>query len=141
MDGVDRVDALDRAGLILTACRTPSYLAPAEVATELAISRRGVYRLIERGRLKATRLTERNLRSRAWRSMSRHQLTGDAPRVPEIDDRQDLAALHASFEQGTGMTAAEWECRWKADALEDCGANMRLTTPCTWAPRSRARRG
>ena len=105
------------------------YLTPAEVATELGISRHGVYKLIERGKLKGIRQTERNLRvSRLALDAYRRRLAGDGPPFPaEVDAGADLAELHASFEQETGMSAAEWERRWKADALEDSAENMRMT--------------
>jgi len=98
------------------------YLTPAEVATELGISRHGVYKLIQRGRLKAIRRTERNIRvSRLALDAYRRRLAGDPPAAAavEIDNAVDLAALHAAFERETGMTAVEFERRWKADALED----------------------
>jgi len=105
------------------------YLTPAEVATELGISRHGVYKLIQRGRLKAIRRTERNIRvSRLALDAYRRRLAGDPPAAAaEIDDAVDLAALHAAFERETGMTAVEFERRWKADALEDSAQTMRLT--------------
>lgn len=103
------------------------YLTAAEVATELGITRHGVYKLIERGTLKAIRRTERNMRvSRLALDAYRRRLSGEKP-VVEIETVTDIAALTVAFERETGMSPGEWERRWKGDALEDSAANMRLT--------------
>lgn len=103
------------------------YLTVAEVAAELGISRHGVYKLIERGKLKAIRRTERNLRvSRLALDAYGRRLGGGAP-VVDVGDADDLDALGVAFQHETEMTPEEWERRWKADELEDTAENMRLT--------------
>ncbi len=104
-----------------------AYLTVAEVAAELGISRHGVYKLIERGKLKAIRRTERNLRvSRLALDAYGRRLQDGAPAV-EAGDAADVDALGIAFQDETGMTPSEWERRWKADELEDSAENMRLT--------------
>jgi excisionase family DNA binding protein len=103
------------------------YLTAAEVAAELGISRHGVYKLIERGKLKAIRRSERNLRvSRLALDAYRRRLNNGAPAV-EVVDTVDVPAEVAAFERETGMSPVEWERRWKADRIEDTAENMRLT--------------
>jgi len=105
------------------------YLTVADVAAELGISRHGVYKLIERGKLKAIRRTERNLRvSRLALDAYQRRLKGNAQAAAgEVDDIVDVDGLRVAFEQETGVTPADWERRWKADELEDSAENMRLT--------------
>jgi excisionase family DNA binding protein len=103
------------------------YLTAAEVATELGISRHGVYKLIERGKLKAIRRSERNLRvSRLALDAYRRRLNDGTPAV-EVVESVDVPAEVAAFERETGMLPAEWERRWKADRIDDTAENMRLT--------------
>lgn len=105
----------------------PPYLTAAEVAAALGISRQGVYKLIERGKLKAIRRSERNLRvSRLALDAYRRRLNGPVPATPVVDN-VDVAAERAAFERDTGIPPAEWERRWKADEIEDTAENMRLT--------------
>jgi excisionase family DNA binding protein len=103
------------------------YLTAAEVATELGISRHGVYKLIERGKLKAIRRSERNLRvSRLALDAYRRRLNAEASAV-DVVDSVDVAAEATAFKRETGMSPAEWERRWKSDRIEDTAENMRLT--------------
>jgi excisionase family DNA binding protein len=103
------------------------YLTAAEVAAELGISRHGVYKLIERGRLKAIRRSERNLRvSRLALDAYRRRLNAETPAV-EVVESVDVGAALVAFERETGMSPAEWERRWKSDRLDDTAENMRLT--------------
>lgn len=105
-----------------------SYLTAADVAAELGISRHGVYKLIERGKLKAIRRSERNVRiSRLALDAYRRRINGEGQAAKVVDSVVDVAAEASAFERETGMSPAEWERRWKADRLEDTAENMRLT--------------
>ncbi len=103
------------------------YLTIAEVASELGLTRSGVYKLIKRGRLKAIRRTERSLRvSRLALDAYRRGVRGepaDGGLEPEVSQDE----LRAEFERATGVSPEEWERRWKADQLDDTAENMRLT--------------
>lgn len=102
------------------------YLTVAEVAAELGITTHGVYKLIERGKLKAIRRTERNIRvSRLALDAYGRRVNGEMPAI-EVENRTDLSTLLGEFEQETGTSPAEWERRWKADEIEDTADNMRL---------------
>jgi excisionase family DNA binding protein len=103
------------------------YLTVSEVAADLGITRHGVYKLIERGKLKAIRRTERNLRvSRLALDAYRRRLNGEAS-AAKVAGLVDVAAEAAAFETETGLAPAEWERQWKADHIEDTAENMRLT--------------
>lgn len=104
------------------------YLTVADVASELGITPGGVYKLIERGKLKAIRRTERNVRvpRLALDAYRRRVQAGHNADWHLEDDAVDLRVLRAEFERETGMSPADWEGRWKDDAFEDTPENMGL---------------
>lgn len=106
----------------------PAYLTVLEVAEELGITKGGVYKLIERGKLKAIRRTERGIRvSRLALDAYQRRIQAGERDTPTADGPADLAELREQFEHETGHSPLEWERRWKADTLEDSPENMRLT--------------
>ena len=106
-----------------------AYLTVPQVATELDISTDGVYKLVKRGKLAAIRRSERGMRvSRvALDAYQRRLRNGKVPSVSTPELNIELDGLHAEFERDTGLTAREWERRWKAEEIEDSTENMRLT--------------
>jgi excisionase family DNA binding protein len=105
-----------------------AYLTVAEVASELGISKDGVYKLIRRGKLPAIRRSERGLRiSRLALDAYQRRLQDGGVRLPPIEHRSaSLDELRVEFERETGLSPAEWEQRWKADQIEDSAENMAL---------------
>ena len=106
-----------------------AYLTVPQVAAGFDISTDGVYKLIKRGKLAAIRRSERGMRvSRvaldAYQRRLRHGIT---PSVSPPEPNVEMNGLHAEFERDTGLTAREWERRWKAEEIEDSTENMRLT--------------
>jgi excisionase family DNA binding protein len=104
------------------------YLTASEVADELGISKSGVYKLIQRGRLPVIRRSERGMRvSRLALDAYQRRLQGGDMGIPPINysnrSREDMLA---DFEAETGISPAEWERRWKADEIEDSAENMSL---------------
>ncbi|MHB1537122.1 MAG: helix-turn-helix domain-containing protein [Solirubrobacteraceae bacterium] len=103
------------------------YLTVSEAADELAISTSGVYKLIQRGRLPAIRLSERGLRvSRLALEAYQRRLRGEVGVPPVKYSTRGFDELRAEFEADTGTTPAEWERRWQDDEIEDSAENMRL---------------
>ena len=114
---------------MLLAVQQSAYLTVPDVASELGMSRAGVYKLIERGKLKAIRRTERGIRvSRlALDAYKRRVQAGRSANWHLADEVVDLDAVRVEFERETGMSPAEWERRWKSDEFADTAANMRRT--------------
>lgn len=119
-------------------CMVSEYLAPAEVADALGISRARVYKLIGRGKLPAIRLSERSLRvSRlaldAYRRRLQAGLQPDHRVEVELEVRRaDPTAVRQSFEAATGATPAERKRRWESDQLDDTAENMALAMDADW---------
>jgi excisionase family DNA binding protein len=105
-----------------------AYLTVPEVATELEMSPDGVYKLIKRGKLPAIRRSERGMRvSRAALEAYRRRLPhGQTPPASNPEPTLELDRAHAEFEHDTGLSAREWERRWRAEEIEDSAENMRL---------------
>lgn len=103
------------------------YLRVAEVADELGISTSGVYKLIQRGKLRAIRRSERGtLVPRIALDAYQRRLTHGAPvpSPPAIED-DDVATGIRRFRDATGSEPEEWVEAWRADRIEDTAENMR----------------
>lgn len=105
------------------------YLSVGEVSGELGISKSGVYKLIQRGRLRAIKRSERGtLVPRLALDAYRRRLEGGAPSAPSVvEEAGDLGTIAAAFSRETGSSPKEWIDAWKADRLEDSAINMRHT--------------
>lgn len=103
------------------------YLSVAEVATELGMSTSGVYKLIQRGKLRAIKRSERGtLVPRIALGAYRRRLKyGPPPPPPLVVEHVDLATLTQEFRDATGAEPEEWMEAWKADRIEDTAENMR----------------
>jgi excisionase family DNA binding protein len=102
------------------------YLRVAEVADELGISTSGVYKLIQRGKLRAIRRSERGtlvprIALDAYRRRLKHG--APVPSPPAIED--DVATRARRFRDATGSEPDEWVEAWKSDRIEDTAENMR----------------
>ena len=103
------------------------YMTIAEVAAELGMSTSGVYKLIQREKLRAIRLSERKtvvarIALDAYRRRLKH---GPPPPSPLMVEHVDLDVLTQEFRDATGAEPEEWMEAWKADRLEDTAENMR----------------
>jgi excisionase family DNA binding protein len=103
------------------------YLTVAEVAAELGMSTSGVYKLIQREKLGAIRLSERKtLVARIALDAYRRRLKHEPPPPPPlVVEHVDLDVLTQEFRDATGAEPEEWMAAWKADRLEDTAENMR----------------
>ncbi len=104
------------------------YLRVAEVADDLGISTSGVYKLIQRGKLRAIRRSERGtlvprIALDAYRRRLEHQPSAPPPLA--VED-VDLATRVQRFRDVTGSEPDGWIEAWKADRIEDTAENMRL---------------
>ncbi len=108
---------------------TNPYLSVGEVSAELGISKSGVYKLIQRGRLRAIKRSERGtLIPRLALDAYRRRLGSGAPPTPLVaEETGDIEALASAFSHETGNGPEEWVDAWKADRLEDSAENMRRT--------------
>lgn len=102
------------------------YLTVAEVAAELDMTNDGVYKLIKRGKLEGVRRSERGLRVPQAALAAYQRRLAERPRTVSIAFTS-TAHAGAAFEAATGVSAAEWQRRWKADEIEDTVDNMILT--------------
>lgn len=104
------------------------YMTASEVAEELGISKSGVYKLVQRGRLPAIRRSERGMRvSRLALEAYQRRLRGGSAIPPIKFSNESLDEMLIEFEADTGMSPTEWERRWKAEKIEDSAENMSLT--------------
>lgn len=103
------------------------YLRVAEVADELGISTSGVYKLIQRGKLRAIRRSERGtLVPRIALDAYRRRLKHGPPAPPPlVVEDVDLATRLRRFRDATGSEPEEWVEAWKTDRIEDTAENMR----------------
>jgi excisionase family DNA binding protein len=102
-------------------------LTVAEVAARLQMTTDGVYKLIQRGKLKATRVSERKTRvpsaalaeyeavTQAWVERYLDESAASITEQPEV-----------SFTATTGMTPEAWLAAWKRDEIKDSTENMQL---------------
>lgn len=103
------------------------YLTVAEVADELEMTPSGVYKLIQRGRLKAIRKTAHGTRiARIALDAYLRRVAGEEPLpIASVGDgNPSLSDLRAEFERETGRTPEQWQRLWKDDQIEDTHANM-----------------
>jgi excisionase family DNA binding protein len=98
-----------------------------QVAERLGMTADGVYKLIGRGKLDATRLSARKTRvteAALRRYTERHQ---DAVRrLREATPEANPEALRQQFTDTTGSTPEQWLQAFKRDELDDTPENMRL---------------
>lgn len=91
------------------------YMTVPEVAAFLGISLSGAYKAIERGRMQAFRRSPRQtlVTRHAAEAYRDRGLPAAAP------EALSLAELRRRFEAETGMTAREWQDRWKRGEIEE----------------------
>lgn len=102
-------------------------LTVGEVADKLQMTPDGVYKLIQRGKLEAVRLSERKTRipqeafDRYYASLEARadQYLVALPRITADQAR-------AEFKAATGQEPEAWLAAWKRDELEDSAENMSL---------------
>ncbi|MBF6619285.1 MAG: helix-turn-helix domain-containing protein [Patulibacter sp.] len=119
----------------------PGFFTVEQVARELEMTKDGVYKLIKRGRLKAIRVSERNIRVSdvALAAYRRRVSRGDADptgtALPAVKPRTFQELLDA-FVRDTGRTPEQWCEAWKRDDVEDSPENQRRTMSalalCSW---------
>lgn len=101
-----------------------------QVARELEMSKDGIYKLIQRGKLKAIRVSERNIRvSEVALDAYRRRVSGEAKedvRVPTVES-PPFGELLATFIADTGRSPEQWCEAWKRDQIEDSAENQRRT--------------
>jgi excisionase family DNA binding protein len=123
------VDQADKAGYTLCMAQTIDdlLLTIPEAAARLQMTPDGVYKLVQRGKLKAVRLSARKTR------ISRHALERYINATQAWVDRYlddapvtDLNALRATFVATAGVSPEEWLTRWKRDEIADTPENMRM---------------
>jgi len=102
------------------------YLTVAEVAAELEMTNDGVYKLIRRGKLEGVRRSERGLRVPQEALADYQRRLVKRPHTVSIE-LTGASHARADFEAATGVSAAEWQRRWKADEVEDTVDNMLVT--------------
>ena len=105
------------------------FLTAAQVAGELGMSTDGVYKLISRGKLKAVRRSERNVRvprlaldAYLRRLNNQPRVTGELPESPTAE-ADVLAAL---FSDQTGSDPESWLNEWRVGKFEDTVDNAKL---------------
>ncbi|MCC6831901.1 MAG: helix-turn-helix domain-containing protein [Thermoleophilia bacterium] len=106
-----------------------AYLSVAEAAAELEITKSGVYKLIQRGQLKALRKTAHGIRiPRLALDAYRRGIDRPASVVASYrGEPGDSDLQRSAFVRDTGVDPAEWVRRWKADEVQDTVENMHLT--------------
>lgn len=104
-----------------------STLTVPQVAAELGMTPAGVYKLIQRGKLDAERVSERKttVRRNALDVFIAEQRALVASRRAALP-AADPSALRRIFEETTGCAPEQWLEKWKADQLDDTPENMKL---------------
>lgn len=102
------------------------HLTVPEAAHELGITASGVYKLIQRGRLKAIRQSERRTfvpepALRAYQA----RLNGERPVTNLPDSDLSTAEARRMFKEEFRREPEEWLAAWKADDLADTAENNR----------------
>ncbi len=105
----------------------PIHLTVPQVAAELGMTSDGVYKLIQRGKLAAERVSARKTRISPAALNEYTKRQQDAVlRFREATPVQDVGALRERFEAQTGRSPEAWLAAWKRDELEDTPENMHL---------------
>jgi excisionase family DNA binding protein len=97
-----------------------------QVAADLEMTRDGVYKLIKRGKLEGVRRSERGLRIPQSALAAYHRSLAGRSRLLTVEFGDAIRAAE-KFEAVTGISAADWQRRWKADEIEDTIDNVILT--------------
>ncbi len=102
-------------------------LTVGEVADKLHMTPDGVYKLIQRGKLEAVKLSERKTRI-PEEAFNRYyeNLQARADRYLAATPRITAAAARVEFEATAGRSPEEWLAAWKRDEIEDSAENMDL---------------
>lgn len=103
------------------------YLTVAQVAGHLKMTTDGVYKLIQRGKLDAERVSERKTQVSeaslsAYQERQRNAVAAFRNRSPQPDDTQEL--VH-KFEAAFKVSPNQFLSDWKAGHIEDTPENMR----------------
>lgn len=106
---------------------TQRLLTVGEVADKLQMTPDGVYKLIQRGKLDAVRLSERKTRI-PQEAFNRYYagLEGRADQYLVALPRVTADQARAEFKAATGQEPEAWLAAWKRDELEDSPENMGL---------------
>lgn len=111
----------------MTTYTTGQLLTVADVAERLEMTNDGVYKLIQRGKLDAVRLSARKTRVSA-QSLERYMQATQAwvDRYLDAQPRIDVQTLREMFTAEAEMSPEDWLAAWKRDEIEDTAENMRL---------------
>jgi excisionase family DNA binding protein len=105
----------------------PGYLTVPEVAASLQMTPDGVYKLIQRGKLEGTRLSERKMRvTRAALDRFNADLQRRADEHLAGFTTGTVESLTEAFVTETGLDPVAWLGAWKRDELDDTPENMGL---------------
>ena len=98
-----------------------------EVAARLQMTPDGVYKLIQRGKLKAIRISERKTRIPPA-ALAEYEAATQAWVDRYLEESAALAVDNPeeSFTAATGRTPETWLAAWKRDEIEDTAENMQL---------------
>lgn len=102
------------------------FLTIPEVASRLDMTPDGVYKLIQRGKLEAVRLSERKTRVApqtvdAYIAAQQEAVAGFRSRGPQTGTQEGLTQ---AFRSEFGATPADFLAAWKAGRVEDTPENM-----------------
>ena len=111
----------------MTTVATEQLLTVTEVAEQLQMTTDGVYKLIQRGKLDAVRLSERKTRIPAA-SLARYTAATQAwvDRYLDSQPTVDLDLLRTDFTNETSLSPEDWVATWKRNELDDTAENMQL---------------
>jgi excisionase family DNA binding protein len=105
----------------------PEYLTVPEVAALLQMTPDGVYKLIQRGKLEGTRLSERKMRiTRAALDRFNTDLQRRAEEYFGGVSSGTVESLTEAFVTETELDPVAWLAAWKRDELDDTPENMGL---------------
>ena len=110
------------------------YLTIPEVAQRLGLTSDGAYKLVQRGKLEAVRLSERKLRVPA---AAFDRYTADLQRRIKRDfanhHLSSADQLRADFIAEVGPTPDEWLAAWKRDEIPETVENLQILVRATVA--------
>lgn len=104
---------------------TSTDLTIAQVAEELGMTKAGVYKLIQRGKLPSDKTSERKTRVKRAdldQFINRHQSLATRRQAPLADP----AVLRAEFEEQHDKTPEDWIEAWKHGEQEDTPEQMNI---------------